>query len=199
MKTAACAVAVTLLAGTAALPVPAAAQTALTSSSHAKRLYLSADAVYDAGLRRGRANASHNAYLRGFRDGTSRGAYNSGTYVVSPYVANPVAPAAGYSLFDRAPGYARPTDTYDSSYGVRSVTYDNGYAADRYDNGYASDRYDAGYVPPGLMNAAVSPVAVPPPSEVGSAHWSYCSAHYQNFDPASDTFLASDGNRYYCR
>jgi BA14K-like protein len=226
VKIAASAMAIALLCGTAALPVPAAAQTALqapgyakTSSIHTKRLFLSADSVYDAGLRRGRANSSRNAYLRGFRDGTSTGAYNSRVYVANPNSGYAIAPAAGYSLYDRAPSYAPPSGGYAPD-GVRPVLYDNGFASDRYDAGYApatggylpdgvrpvlydngfvSDRYDAGYAPRGLMNVAVAPVAIAPSSEVRAAHWSYCTARYATFDPASDTFLATDGNRYYCR
>jgi hypothetical protein len=205
-KIAACAMVVALFASTAALPVPAAAQTALNSSSHAKvwssngkRLFLSANAVYDAGLRRGRANSSHNAYLRGFRDGTGSVAYNSGGYVVNRYENNRIAeaPYAGYRLYDRAPDYAPAVDTYSSygdSYGVRSVPYGDGYASARYDIGYASDRYDNRYVPPGLLN-----VAAAPSSDAQVAHWNYCTARYSTFDPTSNTFLASDGNRYYCQ
>jgi hypothetical protein len=200
MKTAVCAIAVALLAGTAAFPMPAAAQRAPIPPSHGKRLFLSAVAVYDAGLRRGRANSSNNAYLRGFRDGTSAEAYSSRGYVVNRYAGNPVplvnryavnpiAPVAGYALYDRAAGYAPVIGGY-SSYGVRS---------DSYGDGFSSDRYDAGYGRSGLMDVAVAPVAIAPPAEVRAAHWSYCAARYQSFDPASDTFLSVDGNRYFCR
>jgi hypothetical protein len=200
VKITACAMAAGLLVGPAIFSAPAAAQTALNSPSHAKRLFLSADAVYDAGLRRGRANSSHNAYLRGFRDGTSSQPYNSRPYGANQYSGNPiavadpyaeyrVAPAAGYSLYDRAEGYTPPTRTY--SYDTaRSVSYDGG---------FVSDRYQPGYVPPGLLNVAVAPVAIAPASEARAAHWSYCATRYPTFDPASDTFLATDGNRYYCR
>lgn len=83
-KTAACATAVALLAGTAFFAGPAASREALTASSHTKvssihsrKLFLSAGAVYDAGLQRGSENSSRNAYLRGFNDGKSSEAYSS--------------------------------------------------------------------------------------------------------------------------
>ena len=161
--------------------------------SHSKKLFLSAVAVYDAGLRRGTAKSSRDAYLRGFRDGTSTEAYSSRGYLVDSYTGYPPAPAPAYSSYDRGAVYA-PGYGGNSSYDGRSVAYGDGY-------GYRSDRYDAGYVPSGLMDVAVVPVAAvaAPASEVRSAHWSYCAARYQTFDPASDTFLASDGNRYFCR
>lgn len=199
-KTAACAMAVALLAGTAAFTVPAAAQSAPLHSSHAKRLFMSAVAEYDAGLQRGRTNSANNAYLRGFRDGTSSAAYSSRGYVVNPYAGNPlpvanpyagyaVPPVAGYSPYGRGAVYAPVSAGYSTS-DVRSVAYGDG---------FASDRYDAGYAPRGLMDVAVAPVAMASSSEARAAHFSYCAARYQTFDPASDTFLANDGNRYYCR
>jgi len=49
------------------------------------------------------------------------------------------------------------------------------------------------------MDVAVLPVTTASASEARAAHWNYCAARYQSFDPASDTFLANDGNRYYCQ
>jgi BA14K-like protein len=206
-KTTVCAMAVALLAGTAAFAVPAAAQGAPMQSSHSKKLFLSAVAVYDAGLRRGTAKSSRSAYLRGFRDGTSSEAYSSRSYLVDSYTGyQPPAPAPApvYSSYDRGAVYAPGYGGY-SSYNGRSAAYGdgNGYRSVAYGDGYSyrSDRYDAGYVPSGLMDVAVVPVAAmaAPASEVRTAHWSYCAARYQTFDPASDTFLAADGNRYFCR
>jgi len=222
MKTTVCATAVALLAGTACFAVPAAAQGAPVrhhdkmSSAHSRTLFMSAVAEYDAGLRRGRANSTNNAYLRGFRDGTSSEAYSSRAYGANPYAGNPlpvanpyarypIAPVAGYSLYDRDAGYVPVSGGYSlydrdagyvpvtggySSYGVRSVSYGDG---------FASDRYDAGYAPRGLMDVAVAPVTMAASSEAQAAHLNYCAARYQSFDPASNTFLANDGNRYYCR
>ena len=197
MKTAACAMAVALLAGTASFAVPAAAQSAPTAwshakmaSSHAKRLFMSAVAEYDAGLRRGRANSSDNAYLRGFRDGTSTVAYSS-RRIVDSYAGNPIASVPGYS-YGREAVYSPGTGGY-APYDGRSAYYDNA-------DGYASDRYDARPAPfVGLMNVVSAPLAVGPSLEAQAAHLSYCAARYQTFDPASNTFLADDGNRYYCR
>jgi len=194
----ACATAVALLAGTAVFAVPAAAQRAPMPSSHARissnhaneTQFMRAVALYDAGLRRGSANSSRSAYLRGFKDGTSTEAYTSRQSVVDPAPAYSVAPAPGYSLYDRDAAYAPATDGYPS-YG-RSVAY-------RDANGYGSDRYDASYAPRGLMDVVVAPATSVLASEARVAHWNYCTARYQSFDPASDTFLAVDGNRYFCR
>ena len=86
MTTAACATAVALHAGTACFAVPAAAQGAPVwrhpkpSSANSRKLFMSAVAEYEAGLRRDRENSTNNAYLRGFRDGTSSEAYSSRAY-----------------------------------------------------------------------------------------------------------------------
>ena len=192
MTTAACATAVALLAGTACFAVPAAAQGApvwhhpKTSSANSRKLFMSAVAEYDAGLQRGRENSTNNAYLRGFRDGTSSEAYSSRAYAVSPYAGQPVA---GYSLYGRDAVYAPVTGGY-SSYDPRSVSYGDG---------FTSDQYASGYAPHGLMDVAVAPVITAAPSEAQAAHLSYCAARYRSFDPVSSTFLADDGNRYYCR
>jgi hypothetical protein len=158
---------------------------------------MSAVAEYDAGLRRGRENSTNNAYLRGFRDGTSSEAYSSRAYAANPYAGNPVAlvspyagqPVAGYSPYGRDAVYAPVTGGY-SSYDLRSVSYGDG---------LASDRYDSGYAPRGLMDVAVAPVTPAASSEAQAANLNYCAARYQSFDPASNTFLANDGNRYYCQ
>jgi hypothetical protein len=203
MKTAACAMAVALLAGTASFTVPAAAQYApipqrhaKIAPSHAQKQFLNAVAVYDAGLRRGTANSSRNAYLRGFRDGTTTEAYSSRVSVVNSAPAEPVLSVAGYSTYDRNAAYY-PRNSGYSSYDGRSAAYDN-------PNRPLYDRYDAGYAPRGLMDVVVAPVATAPATEARAvearaAMMSYCTARYQSFDPASGTFLADDGNRYFCR
>jgi hypothetical protein len=238
--------AIALLAGTAPFTAPAAAQNAAMPRSHAKmppshakKLFLSTVAVYDAGLRRGRASSANNAYLRGFRDGTSSEAYSSRarvsqayvsrSYVMSPYAGNPVPSVAGYSLYDSAgyvpstgyvpsAGYVPVTGGYSpyGSYGRRSVAgyslYDSagyvpvtsGYStygtpSVSYGDGYISDRYDQGYAPRRLMDVAVTPVVMQPAVATRAAHLNYCAARYLSFDPASDTFLAYDGFRYFCQ
>jgi hypothetical protein len=85
--------------------------------------------------------------------------------------------------------YAPVTAGY-SSYELRSVSYRDGFATDRNDSGYARR---------GPEDGAVAPVTIAASSEAQAAHPSYCTAHYQSFDPASNTFLANDGNRRYCR
>jgi hypothetical protein len=196
MKTAACAMAVALLAGTASLTVPAAAQNAPMPQRHAKmtpthaqKQFLSAVAIYDAGLRRGTANSSRNAYLRGFKDGTTTEAYSPRMSVVNSAPAEPILSVAGYSAYDRSAAYY-PSNSGYSSYDGRSAAYDNG---------SLYDRYDAGYAPRGLMDVVVAPAATAPALEARAAMLNYCTARYQSFDPASGTFLADDGNRYFCR
>jgi hypothetical protein len=189
MKPTACVMAVTLLASATAFAVPAAAQHAPVPPRHAQKDFLKAVAVYDAGLRRGTANASRNAYLRGFRDGTTTEAYSSRVSVVNP--AEPVLSGAGYSTYDRNAAYYPRNNGY-SFYEDRSAAYDN-------PNGPLYDRYDAGYAPRGLMDVVVAPIAPAPALEARAAMMNYCTARYQSFDPASGTFLSDDGNRYLCR
>jgi BA14K-like protein len=196
MRTAACAIAVALLAGTASFTVPAAAQNAPMPQRHAKiapshtqKEFLNAVALYDAGLRRGTANSARNAYLRGFRDGTTTEAYTPRVPVVNSAPAEPVLSVAGYSTYDRNAAYYSRSSGY-TSYDGRSAAYDNG---------RLYDRYDAGYVPRGLMDVVVAPAATAPAVEAQAAMMNYCTARYQSFDPASGTYLADDGNRYFCR
>lgn len=202
IRTAACATAVALLAGTAFFAAPAASREALTPSSHAnnpsihsKKLFLSAGAVYDAGLRRGSEYSSRNAYLRGFSDGKSSEAYISRRYVVQSPAGYTVAPVSGYSSYDRDAVYAPEIGGY-SSYDGRSVSYGDA-------REYIDDRYSGGSAPTvGLMNVASAPLALAqaPYAAARAAQWNYCAARYQSFfDPTTGTFLASDGYRYYCR
>jgi hypothetical protein len=237
VKTTTCAMAVALLAGTACFAVPTAAQSApLPSSHHSKRLFMSAVADYDAGLRRGSADSTRSAYLRGFRDGTSSEAYSSRGYLVDSYTgypgtsapaqvypaqvysapvysaqvystpvySTPVYSSPAYSTYSRDAVYAPATSGYYDSYDARSVSYSdgygNGYSNAGYGNGYVGGQYNPGYAPRGLMDVAVAPPLVTTPSlQARAAHLDYCAARYRSFDPASGTFLADDGYRYYCR
>ena len=172
MKTTICATAVALLAGTACFAVQAEARDQATpanqfkvSTSHGnKKLYMSAAAIYDAGVRRGDAQAARSAYLRGFRDGTSTAAYAPRQYVVNSapvYSGAPVYAAA--PLYDAAPGYsAAPAYGYSSysgnTAGIAGYSYNGGVVAlgDNYGNGYGYSQYNggeynAGYAPLGLM------------------------------------------------
>ena len=195
MKTAAGAMAVALLAGTASFAAPAAAQYAPTPQRHAdcaesfQKQLLNAVVVYEAGIRRGAANSSRNAYLRGFRDGTTTEAYTPRVSVVNSAPAEPALSSAGYSTYDRNAAYYPRNNGY-SSYDGRSAAYENG---------ALYDRYDAGYAPRGLMDVVVAPAATAPAMEARAAMMSYCTARYQSYDPASGTYLADDGNRYFCR
>jgi hypothetical protein len=231
MTTTVCATAVALIAGTACFAVPAEArdptipvsQYKVWTSHGSKKLYMSAGAVYDAGLQRGSARASRDAYLRGFRDGNSTAAYTSRQYVVNSapvysaapiYSAAPVysaapaysaaatysaPPAYGYSSYSRDTAYTPAVAGYSYNGGTvalgNSYGYSNGYGGSPYNGG----QYNAAYVPRGLMDVAVAPVVMAQPLESQSARLSYCAARYQSFDPASGTFLADDGFRYYCR
>jgi hypothetical protein len=159
--------------------------------SHSQKQLLNAVVVYEAGIRRGAANSSRNAYLRGFRDGTTTEAYSSRVAVVNSAPAEPIISVAGYSTYDRNAAYYPRNNGY-SSYDGRSATYDN-------PNRPLYDRYDAGYAPRGLMDVVVAPAATAPAMEARAAMLNYCIARYQSFDPASGTFLADDGNRYFCR
>jgi hypothetical protein len=178
MKKTVCATAVALLAGTACFAVQAEARDPATpanqfkvSTSHgSKKLYMSAAAIYDAGVRRGDAQASRSAYLRGFRDGTSTTAYTSRQYVMNSapvysgapiYSGAPVYAAA--PLYDAAPGYsAAPAYGYSSysgnTAGIAGYSYNGGVVSlgDNYGNGYGYSQYNggeynAGYAPLGLM------------------------------------------------
>jgi len=121
LKTAACAIVVTLLAGAASFVVPAVAQNSPMPSSHSRILFLRAVALYDAGVRRGGASSTRNAYLRGFRDGTRVEAYNSRAYILIPTAGYAVR-APGYSSYDRSAEYANGIGRY-SLYDSRSVSY----------------------------------------------------------------------------
>ncbi len=196
IKTVACTMTVTFLAGTASFAVPAVAQGTptpprhvKTSSIQSKKLFLSAGAVYDAGLRRGAANSSRTAYLRGFRDGASSEAYSSRGYVVDSSAGYSSAPVSGY--YDRGVNYAPRSSEY-SSYDGRSIPYSDA-------GGYVDGRYGGGSTAvTGLMDVVSAPMAATPYA-ARTAQWNYCTARYQSFDPATGTFLAGDGYRYYCR
>jgi len=223
MKTTVCATAVALLAGTACFPVQAEARDLTTPpsqfkvwTSHGnKNLYMSAAAIYDAGVRRGDAQASRSAYLRGFRDGTGTTAYTTRQYVVNSapvysgarvysgapvYSTAPVysaAPAYGYSPYGRSAAYTPAVAGYSDNGGTVALddSYDNGDGYSQYNGG----GYNAGYAPRRLMDMAVTPVVMAQPLEAQNARLSYCIARYQSFDPASGTFLGDDGYRHYCR
>jgi hypothetical protein len=186
---------VALLAGAAFFIAPATAQNAQhqanISSSHARHQFKSSAAAYQAGLRRGTADSYRSTYLRGFSDGTSTQAYGAPGYVVNAEPRAQILSGSAYSSYDRNAAYYTPSNGYPSHDG-RYASYDN-------NNAYITDRYDNGYAPRGLMDVAIAPVVQAQASDAQIALWSYCTARYRTFDLASGTFLANDGNRYFCR
>jgi len=54
--------------------------------------------------------------------------------------------------------------------------------------------FAAGAVAAGAAANAAAPPPAPDPNWVA-----YCARKYRSFDPASGTYLAPDGQRYYCR
>ncbi len=217
-----CATAVALLAGTACFAVQAEARDQTTPASQIKtwqshsnkKLYMSAAAIYDAGVAHGSARAASAAYLRGFRDGTSTAAFTSRQYVVNSAPVYSAAPA--YSVapaYSAAPAYTPGVAGYSYNGGTvalgNSYGYNNGYGSTYGDSQYDAGQYNAAqnnatqynttYAPRGLMDVAVTPVAAAQPSETQSARLSYCIARYHSFDPASGTFLGDDGYRHFCQ
>ena len=139
---------------------------------------------YSAGVRAGLDRTGVNvraSYNRGYRDGSYVRAQEPRAYQAYPYAVyrNSVDPR-----------------TDERSYARYDGGYEPGYRP------YA--RYDAGLNPiTALLGIASMPLAaVTSSSRSGQenfANWvAYCSARYGSFDPASGTFLADDGNRYYC-
>ena len=200
MKNPACVLAVSLVASTAFLCLPASAQDVRSpvSQSQAKKMIRHAAmqgfyAGYKAGLRRtGSAYATRNAYNRGYRDAMNRLAYNPPGYVGNSYARSPGNVGSnGYS------SYARYTGDVDGSGYSSSGRYYGNYGNA---NGYSTyARYDAGFNPIGaLLNVVFAPFAAASHWAAQNDRWAYCSARYRSFDPSSGTFLANDGNRYYC-
>ncbi len=132
---------------------------------------MSVGGAYNAGLRRGRADSFGTAYLRGFRDGTSRVADGGRAYIVNPS-AGYSAPSydreaeygtAGYWPFEGVPCYWISRYSYDSNaaYGTAGYSYEDGrypyYDEARRQAAYYG-RYDGGYAPSGLLNVAAAPL-----------------------------------------
>jgi BA14K-like protein len=172
-KTAVCAIAASVLVVTASLSLPVFAQSGSASSGHTKKMY-STSAAYRAGLRHGIALRS--AYDRGYIDGTRMVVSRSSVYTVNPNI-----PSSGYS-----------TD-YQYSSGYRAADYDQPTGrASPYEGLYASTQIPDGDVAAGYA----APQATP---QYSAEAYRNCVARYRSFDPASGTFLAYDGNRYFCR
>jgi hypothetical protein len=96
--------------------------------------------------------------------------------------------AMSLALLSGIAGFVVPAAAQDGG-----VTYnENAY-------GYSGSGYVGGHAVSGLMDVAIEPMAMTAASGSRTAHWNYCAARYQSFDPTSGTFLAADGHRYFCR
>jgi hypothetical protein len=139
-----------------------------------------------AGLDRGVVR-SRASYARGYGDG----AYRVSSVPRGQYAYSYVRPEGVYG--------ARRYDGYSPSAG-----YDGGYAPGY--GGYGSYAgYEVGFNPVGELLGGMAGLAVGGATapyryeQDNRGEWlAYCSAKYRSFDPGSGTFLANDGNRYYC-
>lgn len=210
MKNAVCVLAVSLVASTAFLSVPASAKDvriSVTQSQANKMIRHAAkrgfEAGYQAGLRRNGSAYVRAAYNRGYSDAMNRLAYNPGGSVANSYARYPVNIGSnGYSSYARYNGdyrdsYARYTGDVDGRRYSASGRYYGNYGET---NAYSTHaRYDAGFNPIGaLLNVVFAPFAAMAAQNDQNDRWAYCSARYRSFDPASGTYLAYDGSRYYC-
>jgi hypothetical protein len=173
------------------------------------------NAGYQAALRRNAPVAARAAYNRGYRDALNALRVNSSRYAAvatprtigtpgySAYARYNGPMPAGYSSYARYNGNVVVPAGY-SSYarynGVVPAAYDS-YA--RYEPDYDSSAYvrsDTGYNPIGnFLNALFAPITWPAyAAQRDSNLLAYCAARYRSFDPVSGTYLATDGNRYYC-
>jgi BA14K-like protein len=172
-KTAVCAIAASVLVAAASLSLPAFAQSGSAFSGHTKKI-ISTSAAYRAGLQHGIALRS--AYDRGYIDGTRMVASRSSVGTV-----NPSLPSSEYSTdYQNSSGYH--SAGYNPPTG-RASPYEGLYASTQIPDGDVAAGYDASQ-------------AIP---QYSAEAYRYCVARYRSFDPAAGTFLAYDGNRYYCR
>jgi BA14K-like protein len=168
-----CVIAASVLVVAVSGSLPALAQSGSASSGHTKKM-ISTSAAYRAGLQHGIALRS--AYDRGYIDGTRMVVSRSSADTV-----NPTIPSSGYS-----------TD-YQNSSAYHSADYNQPTGrASPYEGLYASSQIPDGNV----ATAYAASKAIP---QYSAEAYRYCVARYRSFDPASGTFLAYDGNRYYCR
>lgn len=112
-----------------------------------------------------------------------------------------------------APLQTRPLPQIDQAYPNESYAqyYRRGYRPyyrDRYyyrrDNGAAVAAGVAGLAAGALIAGAIAnqaqaqPAAPPPPGTVDPQLAAYCARKYRSYDPATGTFLATNGMRYVC-
>ncbi|MBN9043367.1 MAG: hypothetical protein BGP05_10965 [Rhizobiales bacterium 62-47] len=91
-----------------------------------------------------------------------------------------------------------PTLTESVQYYYRRYGY-RGYP--RYGYGYRGYGYDGAAVVGGLAAGAIigGAIAAGQANAAAQQHAAYCSQRYRSYDPASNTYLSKDGNRYPCR
>lgn len=196
--------ALAFLASAASIVAPASAQEGRKSASQNTRnsiglsqariaIRRSDSQQYRAGLRAGldpsgrRARAS---YERGYGDASYRQAYYgprlyNGGYAQRVYRGYAYADYDGYG--PRYPGYG-PYAQYNGDYD-RSGSY----------GPYSIGLNPIAALVGGLAGLPFAGAPVPLRAEQRNPEWlAYCFSKYRSFDERTGTFLANDGNRYYC-
>lgn len=112
-----------------------------------------------------------------------------------------VAPAAAEGV--RAPELTRayPGESYSQYYYYGRPYYGRRYYRDN--SGAAAAGVIGGLAAGAIIGGAIASqapgsAAQPLPRTQDPDYIAYCSRKYRTFDPASGTFLARDGQRYYC-
>ncbi|WP_114946815.1 BA14K family protein [Microvirga calopogonii] len=109
-----------------------------------------------------------------------------------------------------SPMQARPLPRIDQAYPNESYAqyyrpyYRDGYYYRRGGNGAAVAAGVAGLAAGALIAGAIAnqaqaqPAVPPPPGTVDPQMAAYCARKYRSYDPATGTFLATNGMRYVC-
>ena len=129
------------------------------------------------------------------------------TYLVGAAMSVPALPVQAASPQSRPVPQvdkAYPNETYAQYYrrGYRPYYRDRYYY--RRDNGAAVAAGVAGLAAGALIAGAIAnqaqaqPAAPPPPGTVDPQMAAYCARKYRSYDPATGTFMASNGMRYVC-
>jgi hypothetical protein len=105
---------------------------------------------------------------------------------VLPAGAAPVLPAQA-GLAKAAPTAMETVQYHHWHHGHGGWHHHHGGGAGALIGGLAAGAIIGGAIAAGQANAAAQ------------QHQAYCAQRYRSYDPASDTFLARDGNRYLCR
>jgi hypothetical protein len=100
---------------------------------------------------------------------------------------------------------AYPNEGYAQYYERRVYRHPRAYHRRHYyrhDNGSAVAAGVAGIAAGALIAGAIAsqaqPAAPPPPGTVDPTVAAYCARKYRSYDPATGTFLATNGMRYVC-